>query len=64
MYCACLHIRAAVFLPCDEYSDIVVCRMSVTLRIEVFLPGTEAGESRISVVNDLQPFLKAHKSPN
>ncbi len=36
--------------------------MSVTLRIEVFLPGTEAVESRISVVNDLQPFLKIHKS--
>lgn len=48
-------------LPCDEYSDIMVCRMSVTLRIEVILPGTEAVESRIGVVNDLQPFLKTQK---
>lgn len=51
-----------MFLPCDEYSDIMVRRMSVTLRIEVFLPGTEAVESRIRMVNDLQPFLKTHKS--
>lgn len=51
-----------MFLPCDEYSDVMVRRMSVTLRIEVFLPGTEAVESRISMVNDLQAFLKIHKS--
>lgn len=30
----------------------------VTLGVEVFLPSTEAGQSGVGVVNDLQPFLQ------
>lgn len=59
-YAHCLYIQITVFLPCDENSNVMVCRMSVTLRIEVFLPSTEACESGISMVNNLQPFLKTH----
>lgn len=30
----------------------------VTLGVEVFLPGTEAGQSGVCMVNDLQAFLQ------
>lgn len=45
-------------LPGDENSHVVVSWVGVALGVEVLLPSAETGQSCVSVVNDLQPFLQ------
>lgn len=44
--------------PGDQNSHVVMRWVCVTLGVEVFLPSAETGQSRVCVVNDLQPFLQ------
>lgn len=44
--------------PGNQNSHVVMSWVRVTLGVEVLLPSAETGQSRVCVVNDLQPLLQ------